>query len=90
MNVRIVDGKRVIEANGRDRKVMREAAGLFGFIWDNAQIDRLTEEKPIIPLAFSLEDVENAKELLEATLAVACEPEDDDAEEVEKAAGATT
>ena len=34
MQVKIVDGARVIQANARDVKVMREAAGLFGFILD--------------------------------------------------------
>ena len=81
MNVRIVEGKRVIDANGRDRKVMREASGLFAFVWDNVKVLDSDGKS-----AFTLEDVENAKGLLEATIASACA----EGEDVAKAAGETT
>lgn len=43
MQVKIVSGERQIQANGRDLKLMREAAGLFAFVLDNVPADELLE-----------------------------------------------
>lgn len=37
MNVRIVDGRRVIEATKPELACMKKAAGLFRFVWDNME-----------------------------------------------------